>query len=474
MSADERIVPVLLAGGSGSRLWPVSRDDMPKQFQPLTGELSSYQETCKRVSDKQLFAEPLVITNETFRFFARRQAESVGTKPLVVLEPARRDSAAAVAAAAVLAERQNPGGLVLALAADHIVLDNDLFLAAVSRGAEAARKGRIVVFGLTPTEPRTSFGYISPGKPLYGHDDLFEVAKFVEKPDHGTAMGYVKDGYLWNSGNFLFRSDVMIAEFQKNAPEILKAVTAAVDNGAEDLGFLRLEKTAFEQSPAISIDYAVIEKASSIAVVAGKFRWSDIGSWDAIWEVTPRDEADNAVLGAALLMDTRGSLVQSQDRLTTVIGMEDVIVISTEDAVMVAPKAQAQKVKGLVESLKDAGHREASLHPGEHRPWGSFKTLANGERYHVKRITVNPGGILSLQKHFHRAEHWIVVKGTAEVTCGEDIKIVHENESVYLPLGVVHRLANPGKIPLEVIEVQTGSYFGEDDIVRLEDIYSRK
>ncbi|ODN70998.1 mannose-1-phosphate guanylyltransferase/mannose-6-phosphate isomerase [Methylobrevis pamukkalensis] len=465
---------MLLAGGSGSRLWPVSRDDMPKQFQPLTGPLSSYQETCRRVGDRTRFSEPVVVTNETFRFFARRQAEAVGARPKVVLEPARRDSAAAVATAAVLAERQTPGGLVLALAADHVVLDDDLFVAAVDHGADAARDGRIVVFGLQPTEPRTSFGYIDPGAALGATGDVFEVRAFVEKPDRATAMTYVRDGYLWNSGNFLFRSDVMIAEFERFAPEILAAVTAAIDGGEEDLGFLRLHAPSFAAAPAASIDYAVIEKAARIAVVAGRFRWSDIGSWDAIWEVSDKDAAGNAVSGEVHLLDCSGCLVESRGRLATVIGMADTLVVATEDAVMVAPKSAAQQVKRLVEDLKAAGRSEASRHPGEHRPWGAFRTLAGGERYHVKKIVVNPGGILSLQKHFHRAEHWVVVQGTAEVTIGDDTRILNENESVYLPLGVVHRLANPGRIPLEVIEVQTGSYFGEDDIVRIEDVYSRK
>lgn len=472
-AADARILPVLLAGGSGTRLWPVSRDAMPKQFQPLVGPLSSFQQTVQRVADPALFADPLVITNEAFRFFVRKQVADLGAAASIVLEPERRDSAAAVAIAAVLAERRAPGTLVLALAADHIVLDTDLFAEAVRLGARAAIDGAIVVFGLTPTEPRSSFGYIKPGAAYAGTADLHAVDRFVEKPDRDTALGYMRDGYLWNSGNFLFRSDAMIAEFARSAPAILAAAEAAVDAATTDLGFLRLDRAAFAAAPSTSIDYAVIEKAAKIAVVTGRFRWSDIGSWDAIWEVSERDAEGNALHGHGAFVGSRDCLIHSEETLTTVVGLEGIAVIATSDAVMVVPRERAQLVKDAVAQLKAAGRGEAAQHRHSFRPWGRYDDIVTGDRFRVRHITVDPGGVLSLQKHLHRAEHWVVVSGTAEVTVGDDVRLVAENESLYIPVGTIHRLANPGLIPLELIEVQTGSHLSEDDVIRLGDIYSR-
>ncbi|QCI99766.1 mannose-1-phosphate guanylyltransferase/mannose-6-phosphate isomerase [Agrobacterium larrymoorei] len=470
-----KITPVLLAGGAGSRLWPVSRDQLPKQFQPLVGDLSTYQQTLKRVGDKALYAEPLVITNEDFRFFARRQAEEVDIPATVVLEPARRDSAAAMAAAAVLAERREKGSLVLALAADHVVLDNDLFADAVKLGAEAAEDGNIVVFGLTPTEPRTSYGYINPGEPINGNEDLCIVEAFVEKPDEERAVSYVEKGYLWNSGNFLFRSDIMIGELEKYAPEILKAVTAAVENYESDLGFVRLHKESFEASPKNSIDYAVIENTKRMAVVRGHFRWSDIGSWDAIWEIADKQGNQNAVEGQGLLLDSEGCLIHSSSILTTVVGAKDLVVVATKDAVLVTPKDRVQDVKGLVETLKDSDHSlKTEKHKRVYRPWGHIEQTDSGPRYRVSHLKVEPGHRISLQQHYHRSEHWIIVRGTATVTIDDNTRLVTENESIYIPIGKPHRLANDGKIPLELIEIQTGSYFGEDDIIRLQDDYKRE
>lgn len=470
-----KITPVLLAGGAGSRLWPVSRDQLPKQFQPLVGDLSTYQQTLKRVGDKALYAEPLVITNEDFRFFARRQAEEVDIPATVVLEPARRDSAAAMAAAAVLAERREKGSLVLALAADHVVLDNDLFADAVKLGAEAAEDGNIVVFGLTPTEPRTSYGYINPGEPINGNEDLCIVEAFVEKPDEERAVSYVEKGYLWNSGNFLFRSDIMIGELEKYAPEILKAVTAAVENYESDLGFVRLHKESFEASPKNSIDYAVIENTKRMAVVRGHFRWSDIGSWDAIWEIADKQGNQNAVEGQGLLLDSEGCLIHSSSILTTVVGAKDLVVVATKDAVLVTPKDRVQDVKALVETLKDSDHSlKTEKHKRVYRPWGHIEQTDSGPRYRVSHLKVEPGHRISLQQHYHRSEHWIIVRGTATVTIEDNTRLVTENESIYIPIGKPHRLANDGKIPLELIEIQTGSYFGEDDIIRLQDDYKRE
>ncbi|MBP2534592.1 mannose-1-phosphate guanylyltransferase/mannose-6-phosphate isomerase [Agrobacterium tumefaciens] len=472
---SRKITPVLLAGGAGSRLWPVSRDQLPKQFQPLVGNLSTYQQTLQRVGDKSLYAEPLVITNEDFRFFARRQAEEIDLPATVVLEPARRDSAAAMAAAAVLAERREPGCLVLALAADHVVLDAHKFSDAVKLGAKAADQGNIVVFGLVPTEPRTSYGYIKPGEAIDGEEDLSTVDAFVEKPDVKTAISYLEKGYLWNSGNFLFRSDVMIAELKAFAPEILAAVTQAVEQYESDLGFVRLHQESFEASPKNSIDYAVIEKTKRMAVVHGHFRWSDIGSWDAIWEIADKHGNDNALEGNGVFIDSEGCLIHSTQLLTTVVGAKDMVVVATKDAVLVVPKNRVQDVKGLVEKLKDSEHApQTQTHKRVYRPWGYIEHMYVDERYRVGHITVDPGHRISFQKHYHRSEHWIVVKGTATVTIGEETRLLTENQSVYIPIGQPHRLANEGQIPLELVEIQTGAYIGEDDVIRIEDDYKRQ
>ena len=466
------IIPVLLAGGAGTRLWPVSRDALPKQFLPLVGERSSYQETLLRVNDP-MFAQPIVITGPDFHFFARRQAEAVGVDATVVIEPLRRDSGPAITAAAAVARERDPDAVVLALAADHIILDEPEFRATCLAGRAGAETGRIVTFGIKPTEPKTSYGYILPGEAI-GNDGVHAVARFVEKPDAVTAARYVQEGYLWNSGNFLFRADVLLNEVARLEPEMAAAVEAAVAEASTDLGFLRLGADAFARAPQKSIDYAVMEKTDRAAVVAGNFRWSDIGSWDALFDITPRDESGNVTHGPVVIEDTQGCMIHSDGRLTAAVGVTDLVVVSTADAVMVVPRARSQEVKELVARLKAEQRKEATEHKRGHRPWGYYETIDLGERFHVKRIVVNPGGMLSLQKHRHRAEHWVVVRGTAEVTIGEDTRAVHENESIFIPIGSVHRLANQGKIPLELIEVQTGSYLGEDDIVRLKDVYKRE
>ena len=467
-----KIVPVVLAGGAGTRLWPVSRDALPKQFLPLVGERSTYQETLLRVADDGLFAPPIVITGGDFRFFARRQAEDLGIEATVVIEPMRRDSGPAVAAAAALARSRDPDAVVLALAADHVILDVEEFRATCLAGLKAAEAGRIVTFGITPSAPKTSYGYIRRGKPA-GSDQVYAVKAFVEKPDPETAARYVAEGYLWNSGNFLFRADVLLAELGHFEPDMVTAVEAALAGASRDLGFVRLQSEAFASAPQKSIDYAVMEKTDRAAVVAGNFRWSDVGSWDAIFDIASRDKSGNATHGTAVTTDTRNCVIHSVDRLTAVLGADDLVVVSTPDAVLVMPRERAQEVRELVAKLKSAKRPEATDHRRGHRPWGYYDSIDRGERFQVKRIVVHPGGTLSLQKHHHRAEHWVVVRGTAEVTIGPDIRSVHENESVFIPIGAVHRLANRGKIPLELIEVQTGSYLGEDDIVRFEDTYGR-
>jgi len=466
------IVPVLLAGGSGTRLWPVSRDAMPKQFLPLVGDHSTYQQALLRVRDSELFAPPVVMTATDFRFFARGQAEELGIEATIALEPERRDSGPAIAAAAVLARQRDPQAIVLTLAADHVILDADLFRSACRAGREAVLAGHIVTFGIPPSEPRTSYGYIHRGAAL-GIEGVNAVAAFVEKPDAATAARYLAEGYLWNSGNFLFRAEDLLSELDRYEPAMLAAVEAAVGQATSDLGFLRLSPSAFSAAPKKSIDYAVMEKTSRAAVVEGRFRWSDIGSWDAVYAVSKQDADGNALHGPAIAHESRNCLVHAEDRMTAVLGADDVVVVTTPDAVLVLPRARAEDVKDLVAELKARGCPEASDHRRVYRPWGHYEGVDAGDRFQVKRIAVMPDCKLSLQRHMHRAEHWVVVRGTAAVTIGDEHKIVHENESVYIPIGAVHRLGNPGKIPLELIEVQTGSYLGEDDIIRLDDVYGR-
>ena len=448
----------------------MSRDALPKQFLPLIGDKSTYQETLLRVQDS-MFAPPIVITGPNFHFFARRQAEEIGIDATIIIEPVRRDSGPAIAAATMAASRRDPKAVVLALAADHMIPDADAFRATCRAGLVAAEAGRIVTFGIKPTEPKTSYGYILPGEPI--GDGVYAVKTFVEKPDADTAARYVRDGYLWNSGNFLFRAAVLLSELKRYEPEMASNVDAAVARASNDLGFLRLESEAFSRAPQKSIDYAVMERTELAAVALGDFRWSDIGSWDALFDITSRDSAGNVLQGSVVTMDAKNCVVHSNDRLTAIVGIKDLVVVSTSDAVMVVPRSRAQDVRELVSKLKTAKRPEATDHKRAHRPWGYYESIDAGDRFQVKRIVVVPGGVLSLQKHRHRAEHWVVVRGTAEVTIGDRTRAVHENESVYIPIGSVHRLANKGKIPLELIEVQTGSYLGEDDIERLEDVYKR-
>ena len=468
-----RLIPVVMCGGAGTRLWPVSRESMPKQFVPLVDERSTFQQVLGRIADVQLFDRPIIITNSDFRFIVAEQLRECDIEADIVLEPMRRDSAMAVAVAAALARERNPEAVVLILAADHVVRDVEAFKSACREAATAAAEGLIVTFGINPTFPATHYGYIRPGSKVNGGAAL-AVEAFVEKPDAETAGGYVAESYLWNSGNFAFRADIMLEEIARYEPDIAAAAKLAVEGMARDLDFLRLPAEPFARAPKKSIDYAVMERTDRAAVVPVDLGWSDVGSWSAVWDVMNHDADGNASTGSVVFYESRNSLVRSDDAiLTAVVGLEDIIVVATPDAVLVTSRDKAEQVKGLVEQLKAQNRREADQHLRIYRPWGYYQGIDLGSRYQVKRIVVKPNAKLSLQKHFHRAEHWVVVRGTAEIAVGSEVRTIHENESAYIPIGSVHRLANPGKIPLELIEVQVGSYLGEDDIVRLGDEYGR-
>jgi mannose-1-phosphate guanylyltransferase / mannose-6-phosphate isomerase len=466
-----QIIPIILCGGSGTRLWPVSRDSFPKQFVPLMGLRSTFQATLKRVDDVSLFGRPLIVTNEKFRFLAQEQADDVSVPVDILMEPTPRDSAPAIAAAAEWLLRHRPGSIGLVLAADHMIGDVEGFRTSVRQALPATEAGRIVTFGIVPSHPSTAYGYIQPGDPMEG--GARHVAIFLEKPDAEMAKGLVEQGYLWNSGNFMFKPDVMMAEIERHVPEIAISVRAALDGASDDLGATRLDEAPFAAATKISIDYAVMQKTFHAAVVRAAFDWSDIGTWGALWDASEHDEHGNRVTGNVSLLDTRNSLVHSDGVLTAVTGVDDIVVVATRDAVLVTSRENSGEVKILVEALKAQSIREASEHLKMFRPWGAYQRIDLGDRFQVKRITVKPGGRLSLQKHFHRSEHWVVVSGTAEVTIGDKVMELHENQSTYIPIGEVHRLANPGRVPLEIIEVQVGSYTGEDDIVRIEDVYGR-
>lgn len=467
------MIPVVLCGGAGTRLWPVSRESMPKQFVPLGEERSTFQQVLERIRDSELFERPIVITGSDFRFTIAEQMRECQIEADIVLEPMRRDSAMAVAVATELAHARNPDATVLVLAADHVIRDVDAFRSACKEAVLATDEGYIVTFGINPTFPAIRYGYIRSGAKLNGGAAL-AIEAFVEKPNAETAGIYVKEKYLWNSGNFAFRAEVMLNELEHLEPELAAAARSAVSGVERDLDFLRLPAEAFARAPKKSIDYAVMERTNRAAVVPVDFGWSDVGSWDAVWEILDRDERGNAAIGPAAFHNSRNSLIRADDRiLTTVVGVDNIVVITTPDAVLVTSRENAEQVKGLVEEIKKQNRREAVEHLRIYRPWGYYQGVDVGSRYQVKRIVVKPGAKLSLQRHFHRSEHWVVVHGTAEVTVGTESRTVHENESAYIPIGSVHRLANPGRIPLELIEVQAGSYLGEDDIVRLNDEYGR-
>jgi mannose-1-phosphate guanylyltransferase / mannose-6-phosphate isomerase len=468
---DRRIIPLIMCGGAGTRLWPASREGRPKQFLPLFGARSTFQDTLKRVSDATLFERPIVITNATYRFMVLEQLAEIGIAADVLLEPMRRDSGPAIAAGAAFAQARDSDAVVLALAADHVVGDTPAFVAACRQGLIAAESGRIVTFGVKPERAATEYGYISPGETVSG--EVRSVAKFVEKPNQATAEDYIKAGYLWNCGNFMFRASVLLDEYRKVDVASVQAVSDAVTKAGRDLGFITLDAEAFGSAKSISIDYAVMEKTARAAVVPVSCGWSDVGSWYAVWELSDKDAQGNAALGPAIFEDSRNCNVSTDKALVALEGVDDLVVVATQDAVLVSRQKDANGLKRLFAKLKIVAPQVTEDHLKVHRPWGSYQSVDNGERHQVKRIIVKPGSRLSLQKHHHRSEHWIVVRGTALVTVNDLVKTVHENESIYIPMGAVHRLENPGKILLELIEVQTGSYFGEDDIIRIEDDYRR-
>jgi mannose-1-phosphate guanylyltransferase/mannose-6-phosphate isomerase len=466
------LIPVLLSGGVGSRLWPVSREGRPKQFLPMAGQGSMLQQTQRRLAGFDT-SPPIVVCNEEHRFLVAEQLREVGVDVgRIILEPEGRNTAPAIALAALAAIEEDPDAQLLVLPADHYIADGAAFHAAVGVAMGLAAENKLVTFGVVPTSPETGYGYIRCGADL--GDNAAELAEFVEKPDLATAEDYLAAGnYLWNSGMFLFRADRYLEALAAHRGDIDAACRSAMAEAEADMDFLRPGREAFLASPSDSIDYAVMEHTDAGAVVPLDCGWSDIGAWSALWDIGDKDEAGNVVAGDVLLDDTRDSYVHSESRLVTTTGVEGLVVVETADAVLVADRDRVQNVKNLVKSLQSAGRSEASVHQRVFRPWGSYESLVTADRFQVKRIIVNPGQKLSLQKHFHRAEHWIVVQGTAEVTRDEEVFTLREDQSTYIPLGTVHRLANPGKIPLELIEVQSGSYLGEDDIVRFEDVYGR-
>ncbi|NHN87799.1 mannose-1-phosphate guanylyltransferase/mannose-6-phosphate isomerase [Acetobacter conturbans] len=468
------IVPVILSGGSGTRLWPMSRASFPKQLWPLLSAQSLLQETALRAR-QVCFSPPVVVCNEEHRFLIAEQLREAGIEsPKVLLEPVGRNSAPAIAAAALLVAEQDPQAILWLMAADAAITKPEALQDAMNRAVAGAEKGLVVTFGMKPTSPETGYGYIEVGQPIAGLEGISAVKAFREKPDAEQAELFVKSGdYLWNSGMFVFRADTLIREMEEHAPDVMEAVRAAFAARKGDLFFERLGIEEFKKVPDISIDYAVAERSSNVAVVPADLGWSDVGSWDALWDISKKDAEGNVAVGDVLIEDSHNSYVRSEKYLTAVAGVDDLVVVTTDDAVLVTHRDRAQDVKKIVDRLKKQKRPEAATHNRCYRPWGFYESLIQNDRFQVKRIVVQPGQKLSLQKHFHRAEHWIVVGGVALVTRDADNVLVRENESIYLPQGCVHRMENPGKIPLTLIEVQTGAYLGEDDIVRLEDTYNR-
>ena len=462
------ITPVIMAGGVGTRLWPLSRAGHPKQFLALNGDKTMLQQTVERLSDLPV-SQSIIVCNEAHRFFVAEQMREIDALGKIILEPVSRNTAPAIALAALTEKEDDP--LLLVLAADHVIKDKRAFTECILQAVPHAESGKLVSFGIVPTEPNTGYGYIEAGPVVEG---ACEVMTFKEKPDSITAARYLRDGgYYWNSGMFLFRSSRYLEELQVYRPDIAEACLKATQNMSSDLNFIRLNEEAFVECPEESIDYAVMEKTKEAVVVPMDAGWSDIGSWSALWDVSDKDDSGNATAGDVMLLDTTNSFVRADEKLVTLVGLDDVVVVSTKDATLVARKDKVQDVKVIASQLKTKGRSEWELHREVYRPWGKYDSVDHGDRYQVKRITVKPGAKLSVQMHHHRAEHWVVVSGVARVTNGDETFLLGENESTYISMGVVHALENPGRVPLEIIEIQSGSYLGEDDIVRLKDRYGR-
>ncbi len=496
MTSTPLLQPVVLSGGSGTRLWPLSREKYPKQLLPLIGADSLLQATVRRVEGigGVELAPPMVVCNEEYRFVIAEQLRLIGKPGAVVLEPVGRNTAPALTLAALAASKGGADPVLLVMPSDHVIIDVPAFQRVVGEGAVLAQGGVVVTFGITPNAPETGYGYIQSDAPYSAPGAQSSagsarvIARFVEKPDLQTAQAYLQDGsYLWNSGLFMLRASVWLAAMRVCRPDILRACQSAWDRGSSDGDFVRVQKEIFSGCPSDSIDYAVMERIAAQARAAGAASselppavvlplaagWSDVGAWDALWHVLPKDERGNVAQGDVLLQDCDNTLALSDGRLVACVGVSDLVVVETADAILVAHKDKTQDVKKIVDRLKKLGRSEGSIHRKVFRPWGSYDGIDAGERFQVKRIVVKPGGTLSLQMHHHRAEHWIVVKGTAKVTRGDETLLLSENQSTFIPLGTRHRLENPGRVPLEMIEVQSGSYLGEDDIVRFEDVYGR-
>lgn len=469
------IIPVILSGGSGTRLWPLSRALRPKQLLSMVSNYTMIQDTVTRLTGITDLADPVIVCNEEHRFTIAEQMREMDINPsAIILEPFGRNTAPAVAISAIQSQKIDKDPVLLVLPADHVIGNNKAFHLAVDAGYQAALDNQLVTFGIVPKTPETGYGYIKSGN-KQTTDNIFKVEKFVEKPDAETARAYLEEGgYYWNSGMFMFKASTYLQELEKYNQKMYSCSKQSLESAKIDMDFIRLDRSAFELCPSDSIDYAVMENTALAAVIPVDMDWNDIGSWSALWEVGKSDENGNVIHGDIILEDTKNSYVHSDSRLVTTVGLKDHIVVETADAVLVAHRDKSQDVKEVVAKLKAANRDEATIHNKAYRPWGAYECIDHDSGFQVKRITVNPGASLSLQLHHHRAEHWVVVKGTAQVTCGEKVFLMTENESTYIPLGEKHRLENTGKIPLELIEVQTGSYLGEDDIVRFDDVYGRE
>ncbi|WP_213297269.1 mannose-1-phosphate guanylyltransferase/mannose-6-phosphate isomerase [Paraburkholderia sacchari] len=470
------VYPVILCGGSGTRLWPMSRGGYPKQYLKLSGDFTLVQQTALRLADAPGVGAPIVITNQDQRFLVADQLHSIGVIPsAIVLEPAGRNTAPAVAAAALLLAEKDPHALMLILPSDHVIANNSVFAKLAAEAGEIAQSGRLVTFGIEPTMPHTGYGYIRGGNVLASHEGAYVVDAFIEKPNVETANRFLAEGgYYWNSGMFMMKVSTYLEELARFEPKVLEHVELSLASAKRDDDFTRLDQQAFEGSPNISIDYAVMEKTECATVIAASgLGWSDIGSWSSLADISTRDDQGNTLTGDVMTDDVAQSYIRAEHRMVAAIGVKDLVIVETADAVLVAHRRETERVKKIVERLNESGRHESVTHRKVARPWGSYESIDQGERFQVKRIIVNPGSSLSLQMHHHRAEHWIVVRGTARIFNEGQELLLAENQSTYIPLGAKHRLQNPGKIPLELIEVQSGSYLGEDDIVRFEDNYGR-